>query len=115
MVGRSSIELSVEGRESIGGDRGEDGARLVAIFRRRRELEDGWVLRHHIKVSKVPEDSSITILELDIVTSLNVSPVGKTVNAIPVVATEKAHIMIQKGRKIRRKGDYVREMVMESE
>lgn len=84
MDGRSSVELSVEGGEDRGGQGGENGARLIAVVG--RELEEGGRLRDHVEVSKVPEYTGITILELDIVTSLVVGPVRKSVNARPMVA-----------------------------
>jgi hypothetical protein len=51
------------------------------------QLEDGRVLRLDNELSKVPEHSSLSVLELHILLSANVGPVGESVDTGPVVAT----------------------------
>ena len=89
MERRLGVVLMSQGVDS--GNRGLSEVRGITegVAVLRGELEEGRRLRGNIKRSKVPEHASITILELDIMASGYIRPIGKAVDARPVVAAEE--------------------------
>lgn len=68
--------------------RGEAGRRAISG----REVEQVAGLIGVIENSKVPEDTSVSVLELDVFAGLDVRPVSKTVGSEPVVAPSAMEI-----------------------
>ena len=84
---RLGLEHVVHGGEmlstSLSEESGRAGRRAVGTG----EGEQGGILRAVVELSKVPEHSSVAILELNVLLGIHVSPVGKAVSTNPVVAT----------------------------